>query len=453
MVKKLTIHGLCLAGVTVGLLPGASIAFAADAWDIKLDKLKGRIVRSLSIAPFDLNKIIVGNKGTGAGAAIVFASDNGGLTWRFLNRNSPLHPDATDVQAVRYLSPEIVLAGTWQHGLFRSTNAGVTFGAVGDFTSTDVRSLASSKSDPAVVYAATGADGILRSADYGATWVATALDRGYFWSVQVGAEDAFLTASSPSAGLFVSQDKGESWNNVLQGVKASDAAFSPDSAKIIVAATDDGMYLSLDSGAQWSRPAMLQGKRLSSVHFDPVDSSVVLLGDWNGGIWRYSLAEKTARQYLADLPVVHVDSNERALFVGSWGKGLHVLPRSDNTGYLIDAAKAGDEAAVTSLLSTGVNPDVYDEFRNTALIFAARDGHLDMASRLVEGGASVNWIDSEGVTPLILAAHKNHPKIVELLLAHGADTRIIDSAGNMAEDYAKRRGESDFIYRLFLKNR
>ena len=103
--------------------------------------------------------------------------------------------------------------------------------------------------------------------------------------------------------------------------------------------------------------------------------------------------------------------------------------------------------AVRALLEQGVDPDGYDRNRNTALIFAARDGREDIVRLLLSGGASVNWVDGEAVTPLILAAFKGHLGVVELLLQAGADRTRRDRWGRRAIDYALRRGTDDPIAR------
>ena len=440
--------GIAVQLLLLSLLAFGSTAHSAESWNIDMSKLKGRIVRALSVANFDSNLIIVGNKGSQAGDATVFASSNGGVTWRFLNRNASLHPSATDVQAVHYVSPQIVLAGTWKHGLFRSTDAGTSFSAVTGFAPKDVRSIVTSGS---AVYAATGANGIFKSNDSGSSWSTTTLNEGFFWSLRARAGGSELAASSPAKGLFLSRDNGNSWQNYLEGVAVYEANMSPQTAAIIVAATDSGMYLSRDAGQQWQQPQPLRGKKLRSVNFDPTDPSIVILADWGGGIWRYSLSDNSASQFQNQLRALHVKSNGQALIVGTWGQGLHVLPHSSNTSYLIEATKAGDKGGVSELLSSGAHPDSYDTSRNTSLIFASRDGQLELAKTLLQSGANVNWVDGEGVTPLILAAHKNHPDIVELLLANNADTTVVDSFGNTAVQYAKRRGDNDKIYKLLTQ--
>jgi len=438
-------------GIALALCFSSSSVISAETQSIVIEKLKGRIIRSVSVANFDNQQIIVGNKGGDAGDAIVFSSNNGGISWRFLNGGSPLHSQATDVQAVAYISQQIVMAGTWKHGLYRSLDAGESFTKVDSFAAKDVRSFAVAKKQSNVLFAATGANGIFKSTDSGASWSATTLANGYFWSVQAQANGERLTASSPNKGLFLSNDSGESWQSHLPKEAVYDAKYSPQTSDILIAATDNGLFLSLDAGLQWQQPDALRGKQLRSVSFDSTDPSILTLGDWSGGIWNYSLTTGSASQFHKHLRTLHTENSQHALMLGTWGGGLYILPHSSNTPYLIAATKAGDIQSVNALLATGANPDSFDELRNTSLTFASRDGQLEIATGLLNSGADVNWIDAEGVSPLILASHKNHPQVVALLLANNADKTVVDSFGNTAAQYARRRGANDKIFQMLAK--
>ncbi len=112
---------------------------------------------------------------------------------------------------------------------------------------------------------------------------------------------------------------------------------------------------------------------------------------------------------------------------------------------LISAVKQVDAVDVMHRLRAGAAVDAVDAARNTALIYAARDGQGEIASALIAAGATVDWIDAEGVTPLVLAAYKGHVEIVRLLLAHGADPSIRDGWKRTAHDYAARRGAGNEI--------
>ena len=429
----------------------SSSTVAAPLLNTSIEKLSGRIIRSLSVAPFDSELIIAGNKGKNAGDATLFASDNGGISWRFLNQGRSLNPAASDVQAVHYLNPRIVLAGTWKHGLYRSIDAGNTFARVNGFPSTDVRSIAVDQRNASLVYVGTGADGVFKSTDAGVNWQATSLNKGYIWSLRINANGDLL-ASSPSSGLYSSNDGGKSWKRSLQSVKASDAVVSA-SQKVVAVAAEDGLYVSRDGGEQWVQPAKLNGLRLSSVQFDIADANMLWLGDWGGGVWKYSLSDNSVSQSHAGVSVLHIAQNTNSLLLGSWGKGLRIQPRSESTSHLIEATKAGDAGIVRQLLRAGSDPDVFDRARNTSLIFAARDGQLEIADLLIQSAANANWIDGEGVTPLILAAHKNHPAVVELLLKHKADVNVVDGFGRTAIEYAARRGNNDAILKMLQGRR
>ena len=76
---------------------------------------------------------------------------------------------------------------------------------------------------------------------------------------------------------------------------------------------------------------------------------------------------------------------------------------------------------VTRELQRGVNPDVRNEYRQTALHLAAHDCHAEAAHRLLDGGANPNARDDTGYTPLHYAALEDWPRCVALLLRHGAD--------------------------------
>lgn len=127
---------------------------------------------------------------------------------------------------------------------------------------------------------------------------------------------------------------------------------------------------------------------------------------------------------------------------------IHFVSGGASDPPLVQAVRANDAAGVVKLLGEGADPNAPDRLRNTALIYAARDGRLDIARSLIAGGADINWVDGENVTPLILASHKNHIDIVRLLLSKNADREVRDKWARSALDYALRRGEQDPIAKL-----
>ena len=91
----------------------------------------------------------------------------------------------------------------------------------------------------------------------------------------------------------------------------------------------------------------------------------------------------------------------------------------------------------------------YSGSEETALGWAALEGHLDTALVLIEAGANVNAGNHGNWTPLMSAAYYGHPEMVKLLLEHGANPRTRDYMGKTAADWA--HGEHRQEIRAILK--
>jgi ankyrin repeat protein len=119
---------------------------------------------------------------------------------------------------------------------------------------------------------------------------------------------------------------------------------------------------------------------------------------------------------------------------------------------LMWAAAEGHNEAVKLLLARGALPDakskVFDftQLRPkpgsvamnfprggfTALLFAARQGHLPVVKTLVEAGADINLGDPDGTTPLIIAIINFHYDVAAYLIEQGADVHAADGRGRTA---------------------
>jgi len=67
-----------------------------------------------------------------------------------------------------------------------------------------------------------------------------------------------------------------------------------------------------------------------------------------------------------------------------------------------------------------IDINVTDAHGHTALILAAKAGHVDIARLLLENGASVNQKDFDGITALMHALRNRHDRLSELLAIHVA---------------------------------
>jgi ankyrin repeat protein/serine/threonine protein kinase len=147
-------------------------------------------------------------------------------------------------------------------------------------------------------------------------------------------------------------------------------------------------------------------------------------------------------------------------------KGADVNAKNDNgETALMWAAKNGHIKIVQHLLEKGADVNAKIEsnvWRNggglTALIIAAANGHTEIVKLLLEKGADVNaktessvWDNGGGLTALISAAAKGHTETVQLLLEKGADVNAKKDNGETALMGAARDGHTEIVKLLLEK--
>src|SRR5207249_9540392 len=96
--------------------------------------------------------------------------------------------------------------------------------------------------------------------------------------------------------------------------------------------------------------------------------------------------------------------------------------RWNGEGALMIAAGAGSLESVRLLARHGADPNASDpRGGQTALMWAAAEGHGDVVAGLVAMGAKVNAASKAGFTPLLFAVTKGDVPSIKTLLAAGAD--------------------------------
>jgi uncharacterized protein len=123
--------------------------------------------------------------------------------------------------------------------------------------------------------------------------------------------------------------------------------------------------------------------------------------------------------------------------------GSDVNAREQDRGQtaLMWAASKGSVDVVNTLLAAGADPNVaatesalVNEARNgarvyvnyargglTALMFAAREGHVDVAKALVKGGARLDVTNASGLSPMLIAVLNDWRDLAAVLLDAGAN--------------------------------
>lgn len=90
------------------------------------------------------------------------------------------------------------------------------------------------------------------------------------------------------------------------------------------------------------------------------------------------------------------------------------------------------------------------------LVEAARDGDLEQVKTLIDSGVPVDSRGEDGYTALMWAARNGHLPVVRYLLKYGADPRATNSRGSTAYELANMFGRyeaADFIKRVARASR
>lgn len=186
-----------------------------------------------------------------AGHNIFFRSTDGGETWQPVSTNLPgldIHGFAADPDR-----PELVHAHVVGFGLFRSEDAGDTWEL--RYSTMAALNLAVGEAGDRL-YASAARSGLLGSSDGGLTWsqvpgppgggaIALAFDRP--------TGRLYVTTLDEGAGLYFSEDGGETWSPLgLRGTLLA-IAVSPHDPQRLIAVDDRGwVYASRDGGVTWS---------------------------------------------------------------------------------------------------------------------------------------------------------------------------------------------------------
>jgi ankyrin repeat protein len=118
---------------------------------------------------------------------------------------------------------------------------------------------------------------------------------------------------------------------------------------------------------------------------------------------------------------------------------------------LIEAAKQGDVAAITSLLKKHPDVNASEPDGTSALQWAAHRDHAAAVALLIKAGAKATSANSFGITPLSEAAANGNAAIIELLLNAGADANALSAQGEPALMTAARAGNPEAV-RVLLKH-
>ncbi len=214
-------------------------------------------------------------------------------TWRFIGPQTIGRGSAASAGRINAIvldprDPDRIIVGAGGGGLWKSTDGGANWRAVGDqLPSLIIGALAIDPTDPDIVYAGTGetaacdtcyvGSGLLKSTDGGETWRSIAgpfvdsLGRGArFASIAVHPVEqnvvlaaVYYVGAAGLPGIWRSADGGETWRPVLNTNQGTVVRFRSDEPDVAFAGIfGEGIYRSRDGGRTWQKRNGAEGTAL-----------------------------------------------------------------------------------------------------------------------------------------------------------------------------------------------
>ena len=219
---------------------GSAIALTTDAgatWEPSDTGYLGREVRGIRVDPSDPSRVYAGSFYAGG----LFKSVDGGQTWQRRKFGSP--SVYVWMPVVDPIQPNVVYAGTQGDGLWKSLDYGDTWTRLNGLPNV-VQGISVDPANNSTVFASSQT-GIWKSENGGVTWTNVLANPS--WSVTfVEAAIDIVYATSKTAGVFKSTDRGNTWFAINDGItnltmgRAAPVVLDPENPKVLYVASEAG---------------------------------------------------------------------------------------------------------------------------------------------------------------------------------------------------------------------
>lgn len=298
-------------GTRIGLYVSGD---ASDSWwQRTVDPSQEEIwVKSICPSPTEEKTVYVGTYGKG-----LFVSRDAGFSWEAINTGL----SSLDIETIA-LDPKntnIIYVGTYGSGVFKSTNGGKSFTAKSKGLPTlRIKKLVLDNQNTSIVYAVLYDNaGIFRSDDGGNNWIEinnglSGSDRDISaFTVDPLNEGVLYVGTHTYGKIFKSSDFGENWkqvNNKFTESFISDIVVDPKNPKTVYAATGEGVFKSEDGGIVFKKSSTgLPKSYLTHLIIDPKNQNILYTSTFNAGLYKTADGAKNWTAKNKGLPYYSVE--------------------------------------------------------------------------------------------------------------------------------------------------
>jgi len=225
----------------------------------------------------------------------VWKSEDKGLSWVEKNNGIPTSYDVNNIET-DFNNDNLVFAGTWDKGLYKSTNGGDNWVKLNSFPGNYIRKLRIDPSDGNILYVGTGSgsDGtIYKTIDGGNSWQELNLGaKGIIAYITIEpANHQVITAGLINTvnlnGRYKSEDGGITWIRF-----SSDPIDFPDfptpNPQVYYKIVNSKLYISLNKGASWSPTndnGLPNNFQIRYLTIDQTDANIIFLFSIQSGVY------------------------------------------------------------------------------------------------------------------------------------------------------------------------
>lgn len=195
----------------------------------------------------------------------IYRSDNSGDAWQVMNNG--LTDTSSRALAInpKDSSLDALYAGVWhQNGVYKSSNNASSWSKVWNLSISSIKvyNMDIDVQNPNNLYlvnfdSVTFAGGVYKTENAGATWKLAGLSGKLLYTVEVNPlKPSQVFAGLVDEGVYRSEDYGATWvesNEGLFNADVSSVLVSPVNENILIAGTDAGLYVSTNRGNEWNQ--------------------------------------------------------------------------------------------------------------------------------------------------------------------------------------------------------